>query len=215
MRSDWGYTRNSGPQRRKSNSSAWTQLLNNVRLEKRETQAQLAARADVNQSYVSKVERGDFGRLNKRTILTILDKYFGSSLDAQLLEAVKSSGLLEQEAEPAPQPRGHARTVVLGSPRIVRYTNRRKPWSTLLNRIRIEKQLTQGDVAAAAGVDRITVSRAESGKLNLVSRRTLARILSEYCGSTLDGELLTALRAARLVERAGTLLEALAELKIR
>lgn len=215
MRVDWDYARRTGPQdRRKSTESGWTRLLNSVRLEKGLTQTDVASAAGTTQSAVSLVERGKLSSLRRAAVVHILDKYFGTQYDAELLDAITSCGLLDEETEPelrsAPRP-----VLLLGSPKVIRQSNRNRPWSKLLNRIRIEKQLTQGDIATAANVNRAYVSRVETGKLDLLSRRAISSVLAEYCGSSFDGELLAAMETLGLAENGATMTEALARLRIR
>lgn len=205
-----------GPQNRMDeNTSAWTRLLNSIRLEKGLTQQSIALDAGVSTACVSLVEKGRLAHLSKHTVVCILDKYFGSSFDSQLLEAVRSTGLLDSRPEPETVvPVRSAVLTVPGAPKHVRWANRNDTWAGLLNRIRIVKQLTQQDVADATGTNRTTVSRLETGKLYKLSKYALSYLLKEYSGTPFDQELLTALKARNPVLQAETLADALVELKI-
>lgn len=161
-----------GPQDRRA-ADPWARLLNNARLERKLTQACIAAAAGVSQPLVSAVERGRYQALPRSTVLIILDKYFGSSFDAQLLRAICDAGLLE----------GVGGAVELAE----------SPWSALLKEIRERKGLSVADVAKASSVPKFGVELLERGELRMLSKANLAKVLSQYYGTPRDEELLRAM----------------------
>lgn len=201
-----------GPKDVDCGDNLWKRLLTDIRLEKGAARSWIALDADVSVSSVTLVEEGHFSSLSKVTVLNILDKYFGSSYDSKLLQAILLLKLMEQPIPPIRTAPTTVRRKTVYSPKNRTRTST-STWSVLLNRIRLEKDLSQADIAKRLGVNPITITRFETGKFHLLSKKLTASLLQEYMSSSCDAELSTAVAAAGLIEGTCTLQDAVSRLR--
>lgn len=201
-----------GPIDRDCGENVWKQLLQDIRLEKQVTQNWVAEEAGVSITSIALVEEGRFNRLKKLTVLSILNQYFGTPHDTRLVQAMILLKLMDPKLSTLSVPVVRRKIPDKHRPKNRAAVNK-DPWTRLLNRIRLEKYLTQEQIAEKLGLHTRLVVRFEAGRFAELSTRTTASILQEYFGSSMDSELLEAISGVGLAGGTATLEAAAARIR--